>query len=433
MKILIISTFFPPLNSIASLRPYSWAKYWSQAGHDVTVLTTEKNKDADDALSLHLNGFKIVEVPYPELIKRLKQDYNSDKKNERKSDQPAPRNFLKKLLTKFFHYLRFDKGVFHSCRMPDITDLWVNRAYKSIKSEGPWDSIISTSGPYTTHLIAHKLKKNDLSKIWIADYRDSWSNNFIYKGIFPFNFIERLVEKHILQKADLVTTISKPFAEMIAKEFNHPNVQVIENGFDIEELENISKSSIFPDDDMFRIVHTGSIYKGRRDPSPLFQAIQKIANDPQNSHWLNRLEVIFAGSNQADLQKLIEQYQVQKWVKIIGQIKHEDALRMQRDAHLLLFLPWNDLSINGVLTGKLFEYLFSGTPLLAVGASALEDSQKLIIDSNAGQALFSVESIKKFLIEHLQKNMKVKHPIAAEVLNKYTRKHQADRLLQLLK
>ena len=433
MKILIISTFFPPLNSIASFRPYSWAKYWSQAGHDVTVLTTEKDKDADDALSLPLNGFKIVEIPYPQLIKRLKQDYNSDKKSEKKSDLPTSTNFLKKLLTIFFHYLRFNKGIFHACRMPDITDLWVNRAYKCIKAEGPWDCIISTAGPYTTHLIAHKLKKNNLAKLWVADYRDSWSHNHIYKGLFPFKFIEKLVERHILRKADLITTISKPFAEMMSKEFNHPNVHVIENGFDSEALNNLSKNSIFPEDGLFRIVYTGSIYKERQDPSPLFQAIQKIADDPQNSHWLNRLEVIFAGSNQADLQKLIEHYQVQKWVKIIGQIKHEDALRMQRDAHLLLFLPWNDLSINGVLTGKLFEYLFSGTPILAVGADALEDSQKLIIDSNAGQALFSVEEITIFLIEHLQKNMKVKHPIAAEVLNKYTRKHQAEKLLQLLR
>lgn len=43
MRILIVSTFFPPENSIASFRPYSWAKWWSRAGHEVTVVSTKKN------------------------------------------------------------------------------------------------------------------------------------------------------------------------------------------------------------------------------------------------------------------------------------------------------------------------------------------------------------------------------------------------------
>ena len=59
MKILIVSTYFPPANSIASLRPYSWAKWWSRAGHDITVLTTEKDKRSND-FKLDCKGFKIL-------------------------------------------------------------------------------------------------------------------------------------------------------------------------------------------------------------------------------------------------------------------------------------------------------------------------------------------------------------------------------------
>jgi hypothetical protein len=42
MKLLIITYFFPPLNSIASLRLYSFAKYLTEFGLDVTVFTTPK-------------------------------------------------------------------------------------------------------------------------------------------------------------------------------------------------------------------------------------------------------------------------------------------------------------------------------------------------------------------------------------------------------
>lgn len=428
LKILIISTFFPPLNSIASLRPYSWAKYWTQSGHDVTVLTTEKQPDPSLMLYLPNPGFKTIEVAFPQWLKSLRKDYNSSNK----TTQGPKRNKFKQLAIDFFHYLRFQKGVFHSCRMPDISDLWINNAYKAIKDKGEWDLVISTAGPYATHLVGHKVKKNKLAKLWIADYRDTWSNNYIYGGLFPFNLIESILEKRILRKADAVTTISAPFADVIAKEFSHPNVHVIENGFDPEDLINIPANSIFLDDQKFRIVHTGSIYKGRRDPTPLFQAINLLNADPDHYHLLNKLEIIFAGSNQADLQELIDKYEVGKWVRLIGFVKREDALRMQRDANALLFLPWNDPSVNGVLTGKIFEYLFSLTPILAVGANSLEDSQLLIKNAKAGEALLSVAEIKNYLIKHLQHIRKIKNQLSPEVLEKYTRKFQAEKLLSIV-
>ena len=66
MKILIVTAFFPPQNSIASLRPYSWAKYWSRAGHDVTVLTVPKKASPSDS-PMPTDGFKLLEVPIPGL------------------------------------------------------------------------------------------------------------------------------------------------------------------------------------------------------------------------------------------------------------------------------------------------------------------------------------------------------------------------------
>ncbi|MFM8917928.1 MAG: hypothetical protein ACKOGP_09325, partial [Bacteroidota bacterium] len=64
MRILIISTFFPPQNSIASHRPYSWAKYWSKAGHEVVVLTTPKKKNSNQTIDTSQGGFQVVEKGY---------------------------------------------------------------------------------------------------------------------------------------------------------------------------------------------------------------------------------------------------------------------------------------------------------------------------------------------------------------------------------
>lgn len=60
-KILIITHYFPPINAIASHRPYSWAKYWSRMGNDITVLTTKKEPKSND-LNLDCSFFKVIEA-----------------------------------------------------------------------------------------------------------------------------------------------------------------------------------------------------------------------------------------------------------------------------------------------------------------------------------------------------------------------------------
>lgn len=421
MRILIISTFFPPLNSIASLRPYSWAKHWSAAGHDVTVLTTEKNEDNATALKSPLEGFKVVSVPLPSFVSKLKN-------NNKGSSAGGKKGLVKRL----FDYLRFERGVFNAARMPDFTDLWIAPAFAAIQSQGPWDLVISTAGPYSVHILAHRLKKKNLARQWIADYRDTWSNNYIYSGIFPFNRIERWLEHRLLKRADLVTTVSDPLADSFFTKFGCKNVQTIENGFDTDDVKDISHESIFPADGKYRIVHTGSIYLGKRDPTPLFQAIQRLQQAPMQRHLLDRLEILFVGPRQANLETLINEYGVANWVKLVGFVSREDALRMQRDAHALLFLAWNDPSVDGILTGKIFEYLFSKTPIIAVGAGELEASQKLILEAGAGFAFHSVDEIEEYLTTRLNGGKKDDLLFDETVLNRYSRKTLANKLLEMV-
>ena len=407
MRILIISTFFPPLNSIASLRPYSWAKFWSLDSHDVTVLTIEKPSKSANDLHLPCTGFKIIEAKAPALLKKLKQSNPIEKAPSSKKNWKAA----------CIEYLRFKKGIFNACRMPDFTDLWIRPALKAVENEAPYDLVISSAGPYATHIVAHKIKNRSQAVKWVADYRDTWSNNYIYPGIAPFKWIETWMERHLLKKADLITTVSEPFAEQFMKLHKTP-VVAIENGFDPSDLESLSLDPIFPKDGKIRIVHTGSIYLGKRDPSPLFRVLKELQDD--------RYEILFVGARQANLSSLIETYGVSNYVKEVGHVSRTDALKMQRDADALLFLPWNDPSVDGVLTGKIFEYLFSGTPLLAVGAHHMEASQQLIVEANAGWVCLNDASIKSAL----QDIPKAVHNPTQHVVDRYNRKLLAQKLLE---
>lgn len=113
-------------------------------------------------------------------------------------------------------------------------------------------------------------------------------------------------------------------------------------------------------------------------------------------------------------------------MKEAGRVSRDDALKMQRDANALLFLPWNDPLVDGVLTGKIFEYLFSGTPILAVGAGHLEASQHLIVEAQAGWACVNDKNIITALHELPER----KHQPNQQVLDRYNRRVLARRLLE---
>ena len=269
------------------------------------------------------------------------------------------------------------------------------------KKNQTWDVVISTAGPYSAHIIGYLLKKKLIATRWIADYRDTWSDNYIYPGIFPFNIFEKILEKKLLKKSDLITTVSDPFKIQFEKKIPGKTILTVHNGFDPEDFYLIDPNFAFENNRKYRIVHTGSLYLDHRDPTPLFQAIKELSDDLSTSQILDKLEVLFVGLNHANLEQLIIKYDVDKWVKCKNIVSRNKALAMQRDAHLLLFLPWNDPKIDGVLTGKIFEYLYSKTPIISIGCNFVEASQELIFKMGAGKSYTSIKKIKEFLLEEL--------------------------------
>lgn len=80
------------------------------------------------------------------------------------------------------------------------------------------------------------------------------------------------------------------------------------------------------------------------------------------------------------------------------------------------------------MSGKIYEYLFSRTPILAIGGKGSQCAKKLIEDSSAGYCMENVEGILRFLKQNLHKQ---KSSLSEEELNPYTRKHLALKLLEL--
>ncbi len=428
IKILIITDYFPQQNSIASLRPYSWVKYWSKMGHDVTVLTTTKGENTSD-LNLDCSCYKIIEVENSFKTKLKKRFGNGSPENNYSAIINNKISLVIKVINKLKEFLN-NRGILSwDARFPNLNDTWLSDAYKRVEHED-WDLTISTFAPYVNHLVAKKIKEQNKTKFWIADYRDLWTQNHIFKGLFPFTLVEEYLEVRVNNTADLITIVSEPLAKQIRKKYKLKNVETVENGFDFEDLENISKENFWSDDKV-RLVYTGSIYKGKRDPSPLFEAISNIAKS-NSVNRLNDFEVIFVGGSRADLDELITKYDVSSWVSYGGFLSREYSLRMQRDAHALIFLEFEASGIDGILTGKLFEYICSGTQILGIGVTDSSTPGELISTSGHG-INFGKDSkkIEKYLEKLLYDNKKITIDKNTAIIEKYSRKAQAERILEL--
>ena len=96
---------------------------------------------------------------------------------------------------------------------------------------------------------------------------------------------------------------------------------------------------------------------------------------------------------------------------------------------MLIFLEWSDPSANGVLTGKLFEYLISGTPILAIGPSENSCSCKLIKESGTGLCCSSVRQIYNVLKRVIKEKVFYFYTPRIDVISRYDRRKQVERLV----
>ena len=368
MNITIVTFSWPPRNSIAAHRPYSWAKYWSRAGANVTVLTAKKYEfDAPLDLNLPaLPGVRVVEVPY----------LTAGSASATALFRGALRGPLKRL--RAFIRQRFGLSV-------NPRAGWLNAAIAASKDLARDSNVVvSTYDPRETHLIAWAMKQANPKLKWVADYRDLWSQNHL-SGLSGNALAAARAEEmaSVGVGADALTSISADLTQALSSWLKKPAF-VITNGFDLDVAEldaNLSATSFTPNSPI-RIVYTGLINLKHRDPRPLLETIQAMERDGAIKPGQVRVE--FYGIRNEEAIRLLTGAEYSGVVKVVDHIPRDQALRTQREADLLLLLESGDPEAKGVLTGKVFEYMAAGRPILSLGSvpgSAIHD---LIGECGAG-------------------------------------------------
>ncbi len=427
MRILIVSPYFPPQQAVAALRLWSMAQVFTENGQEVTVLTTAKRSD-QRGMDLPREGFEVQEIEFtcPRILERLRastRDPCADGAIDTQST--STRSVIVSLLRRLQHRT----GVYGSVRMPDLTGYWVKPAIDFARRAGTWDVAVSSSGPYTAHLVAMHLRRSGAIKRWVADFRDPWTLNHHYRGLFPFTIRERALERQCLREADMLCAATEGFAKSF-RAMSGRDIEIIHNGYMTHSESSVDDSSIFPTDDLIRIVYTGTIYPRTQDPTPLLRAMADAKTaDP---HHAARLRLIAAGTGGDRWRELARAHGVDDLLETRGMITRSDALRMQRDADALFLVDLTDPT-QGVLPVKAFEYLPMTAPILIVGGDKQSDLGRLVERAGRGRHCEGdLPAIGRFLA-----NLVVGAPVHDltrddAFIKSLSREHQSLRLLELI-
>lgn len=427
MRILVISPYFPPRNATGALRVHAFATAWAAAGEEVTVLTTRK-RDYQRGAEAACDGFAVVELDckIPRLLEGLRHALRVEPAEGGEGGHGNGRFwYLKSALRR----VQFRTGIFGSMRMPDFTDRWVRPAVAWALQQPGWDVVFSSAGPYTAHLVAMAIKRRRPALRWVAEYRDLWVGNPLQRGLFPFTLRERWLERQCLRHADLLVTVSEPLARTLGARTTVP-VHVIYNGFDPAELDRLPREPVFPDDGIVRLVFTGTLHPGGQDPGTLFEAMAALRE--QTPAAAARLRLVVAGPTGDVWLQGATRFGVRDMVENRGEVTRPLARRMQRDADALLLVDFNP-GVQGVLTGKAFEYISVTAPMLVVGGSANSPLGALVSRSGRGVHLArDAQRIARTLLELTSGGSIPTGPLDPNFINSLTRAHQSRRLHRYL-
>jgi glycosyltransferase involved in cell wall biosynthesis len=260
--------------------------------------------------------------------------------------------------------------------VPDASVTWnltaIPAAIRIARREGI-DVVITTSPPGSVHFVGAAVQAAASTR-WVADLRDPLIANQQRRSDTTAararQAANEQVARLVARRADAVSCVSEAIAAEVRRLDPRGVVRVIANGCDFDDFEGLEYSP----GERFRITHAGSFF-GRRDPRPFLQAFKDSGVDGVAR---------FVGDFRSSDREWAEALGLGDRLELMPFAPRAESLRLQRDSEaLLLLVPDAGGRGKGVLSGKVFEYLAAGRPILAVvppdGAAA-----ELVRETRAG-------------------------------------------------
>ena len=422
-KVLIISYYWPPAGGPGVQRWLKFVKYLPDFGFEPHVYIPENPTYPliDENLLDEVTTDAII-------IKRpIFEPYGlaavfSKNKSKKISSGIIPNPRKQSVVEKTMLWVRGNAFI------PDARVFWVKPSIKFLKKyieENQIDTIITTGPPHSLHLIGLGLKK-ELKITWLADFRDPWTTIGYHKQL---KLSVSSANKHKYLEKEVMTTcdgliVTSPTTKKEFEAITSKPITVITNGYDVEKV--IKK----PLDEKFTLAHIGS-FLSARNPRILWKALAELIKE--NSEFKKNFQLKLIGAVSIEVLQALKEFKLEKYVNHLGYLPHNEAISEQRSSQVLLLIEIDSDETQCIIPGKLFEYMVSDRPLIAIGPENADFAQ-IIKETNSGTFFKydELEALKAQILtcfeQYQQNNLKV-YPVG---LQQYSRKSLTEKLAKLL-
>ncbi|MCH8532901.1 MAG: glycosyltransferase [Saccharospirillum sp.] len=386
MNILYLAYAFPPVNIVASHRALFQAVYMAKAGATVTVVCAEQSSKRDDPeLLQYLQGVPGLTVHYI-------QPWGVKGSSKAGKFKPSAKSWL-----------------------------WVLRVAKLVSRlmrTQRFDVVYSTYGPKYPHLAGRLI--HGLHRIpWVVEYRDPWHGGRKSKnGNTGFGVA---FERWLLKPVELIIAVSKGFSEILESIHGKTRkYEIVYNGYEstaVSRANTTESTSLAVNPDAFKVILLGTLYPFQL-PSleVLLKAMQRVPG----------VTFHYFGSSTDNVKRLIDQYNMSSNAVVHGLVPHEVVIKEVKSANVA-FLPAST-AFKGILPVKFYDYLGTRTPVLMVGGDKAE-LESIVNETDSGVNIDASDDVAEWLRQMI--NGEIQYSFKGSEF--YTRKNQAEQLLQHLK
>lgn len=354
--VIYIAFGFPPSGGGGIQRNLKFVKYLSRLGRRVTVVTQTGRSHLDDpSLSRDIpEDVEVLRFPTWWVGDALRRHGFTRIASLTEKAWSAIEYFLPVNEREFFWYFMNRR-----------------RILRRIRRRGP-SVVVSSSFPVSTHLLALYLRsRRSGTHAWVADFRDDWVGNpgryTTRRNLLGRVGVRRLWDRHqeraVVRASDAQVTVSEPIREAFQSRYGSlARMHVITNGYDEEDFSGVSPVRLpARDGSAFRIFYFGSLY-GLRRPFNVLEGLRRFVDRAQTPPRI-RLDIIgyVDRSIQAELQGRRDPFDV----SVSPYADHADVLARATVANLLVLILGDGPGARGEYTGKLFEYIRLGVPIIA--------------------------------------------------------------------
>lgn len=423
-KVLIILYYWPPAGGPGVQRWLKFVKYLPEYEIEPIVYCPENPNYpiTDESLMDEIpKGITIIKQPINEPYKIA--NLFSRRSTTSISSGVIPKKRKQTLLDRMMLYIRGNYFI------PDARKNWVKPSVSFLSKyiqDNHIDTIITTGPPHSLHLIGLQLK-NKFNINWIADFRDPWTTIGYHKALKLTSSSQdkhKDLEQNVLNSADQLVVTSMHTKNEFQKKTSVP-ITVITNGYDSHSLKVEEK------DQKFTLSHIGSLLSDR-NPNILWEVISELIKE--NNAFSKAFELQLIGVVSDDVKETLDEFGLKAYTKVVGYVTHNEAIKYQLASRLLLLIEIDSEDTKAIIPGKLFEYLISETPILAIGPEG-SDIERIITSTNTGTYFnyHNKDILKAKLLEYFEAFLNNTLNANAIGLQPYSRKSLTEKLSNLIR